>query len=228
MKRHFSKGLEWLEFDLLADLGIKHGVLCRSCDLTVPENISKIQNILNLSTIHHLKQVHGTHVVAIHEDSPPHCGEGDAMVCAVADKTLLVKHGDCQAAIFYDPIKHIMSVVHSGWRGSVQNIFSTTIDRLKQLGSDPANLLVCISPSLGPCHAEFTNYRTELPESFWEYQTKPNFFDFWAISTAQLKAEGILEHHIEIARQCTYANATDFYSYRRDKDTGRNGTFINC
>ncbi|MFQ5729954.1 MAG: hypothetical protein ACE5GN_06305, partial [Waddliaceae bacterium] len=35
-------------------------------------------------------------------------------------------------------------------------------------GSLPADLLVGISPSLGPQSAEFINYRQEFPEPFWE------------------------------------------------------------
>jgi len=36
----------------------------------------------------------------------------------------------------------------------------------------------------------------------------------------------VLRHHIEVAGICTFANAQDFFSYRRDRVTGRNGTVV--
>jgi len=81
-------------------------------------------------------------------------------------------------------------------------------------GSNPKDLLVCISPSLGPNHAEFVHYKTELPESLWEFKIGENYFDFWSISRRQLENEGILPHHIQIAEIDTYSHEGCF-SHRR-------------
>jgi copper oxidase (laccase) domain-containing protein len=91
--------------------------------------------------------------------------------------------------------------------------------------SDPKDLLVCISPSLGPESAEFIHYKTELPESFWQFRQKDNFFDFWNISKWQLTEAGILPHHIQMAEMDTYLLGDQFFSYRRDKTTARQATF---
>ena len=107
------------------------------------------------------------------------------------------------------------------------NIYREAIQAMQQtFGSHPSELLVCISPSLGPEEAEFIHYQSELPEEFWSFQVRPTDFDFWSISEYQLQAEGILPHHIEVARLSTYANAKDFFSYRRDKTTGRHAACI--
>jgi copper oxidase (laccase) domain-containing protein len=91
---------------------------------------------------------------------------------------------------------------------------------------DPANLLVGIGPSLGPQRAEFINYRVELPSTFLPFQFKENYFDFWEISKMQLCDAGIRKEHIEISGICTYSEESDFFSHRRDKKTGRNGTVV--
>ena len=83
-----------------------------------------------------------------------------------------------------------------------------------------------ISPSLGPQSAEFTHYRHELPESFWAFQINPNYFNFWEISRWQLETEGILPHHIQIAEIDTRSTPEDYFSYRREKISGRHGSFI--
>ena len=137
---------------------------------------------------------------------------------------LLVLHADCQAAIFYDPIHHALANVHCGWRGNVQNIYKETIAFMAaSYGTKASDLLVGISPSLGPEAAEFIHYRTEFPECYWDFCIN-NHFNLWELSRYQLMAEGILPHHIEISGMCTYSHPEDCFSYRRAKKSGRHGT----
>lgn len=138
---------------------------------------------------------------------------------------LTILHADCQVALFYDPIQHAITVTHCGWRGSVQNIYQESIAAMRSLyGTKAENLLVGISPSLGPSASQFIHYQRELPESFYPFQVKPLYFDFWAISKWQLRECGVLPHHIEIAEICTYSHPEDFFSYRRIKTSGRHAT----
>ena len=138
----------------------------------------------------------------------------------------MIKHADCQAAIFYDPEHRAIANVHCGWRGNVQNIYRETVREMRRhFASRPENILVAISPSLGPEKAEFINFKKELPEAFLPYQVKPTYFDLWAISRMQLESEGILSHHIQIASICTYSHPEDYFSFRRDnRVTGNHGT----
>lgn len=139
----------------------------------------------------------------------------------------MIKHADCQAAIFYDPINKAIGAAHSGWRGAIAKIYTKTILAMQiHFGTDPSHLLVGISPFLGKEHAEFKNYKDEFPEEFWKYQFKPNYFDFASIAMSELKAAGILSQHVNISSHCTFSNPEAFYSYRREKSTGRHGTVI--
>lgn len=245
MIRKESYGVHWLEFELLADLPkIKHAVFLKhgghssgafsSLNLGyymgdnpvhVKENITKAIRLLNLEFITDAHQLHGR---AVNEITPmnlasPHSCDG--LMTDHPGIGLKISHADCQAAIFYDPIKHALSNVHCGWRGNVQNIYAETIQSMvKRYGSKPADILVCISPSLGPERSEFIHYKQEFPETFWEFQHKPNYFNLWALSEWQLKNAGILPAHIQIASISTYANPDDYYSYRRSKTTGCHGT----
>lgn len=202
----------------------------------VTENRLRALHTLALSQSVHLFQNHTNHVVEA-RFSPRMCKKcgldnlisgvevGDALISQTRGLGLMIFHADCQAALFYDPILHVLALAHSGWRGSVGNIYHETVEAMRsRYGSRPENLLVGISPSLGPLAAEFQNYRTELPEAFWLYQVKPAYFDFWEISRQQLIASGILAHHIEIAGLCTWSNPEDFFSYRRAKTSGRHAT----
>ncbi|EKE08239.1 MAG: hypothetical protein ACD_17C00269G0001 [uncultured bacterium] len=136
-------------------------------------------------------------------------------------------HADCQAAIFYDPVHEAIAVIHAGWRGLVQNIYARTLEAMqREIGTQPQNLIVCIAPSLGPDHAEYKNYKQDFPQEFWDFQKEPNYFNFWDLSRFQLSSLGILDKNIEIVETCTACHLKDYFSYRREKDTGRHGTVV--
>lgn len=243
MKRKKSGAIEWLEFELLQDIPeIVHGVFLRHGGVSHPpfhslnmglgddplaviENQRRICTILGISELIHGKLVHGKHLEIVENEVPAECCDG--LITQTKGVGLLTSHADCQAAIFYDPIHKAIANVHAGWRGNVQNIYREAVLKMEHaIGTKPEDLLVCISPSLGPDASEFKNYREELPSSFLPYQFKPYHFNLWEIARDQLEDAGVLPHHIEIACLCTFQQSQDFFSYRRDKVTGRNATII--
>lgn len=192
----------------------------------VHENLARVQRALGIGLLRYpSKQAHGIDVIEVCKDSPQALPTCDALITREPDVALMVRHADCQAAIFYDPYKRALGIAHAGWRGSVQNIYQKVIEALRTgYGCRAENILVGISPSLGPQAAEFVHYRQEFPEVFWDYQVAPNYFDFWAISQMQLVACGVQPENIEMARMCTYTNTDDCFSARRNRQTGRHGT----
>ena len=227
MLRKSREGIEWLEFEQLQGIsGLVHGVFLRKGGCSqepyaslnmgggtgdTPQNIEqnreRIRQILSIPRLTSGYQVHGSHVAYVPFTGSEEC---DGMITQEKGLGLMIKHADCQAAIFYDPMQKMLANVHAGWRGNVKNIYAETIKKMQAKGSRVENLLICISPSLGPDHAEFINFREELPASFWEFQIRATYFDLWAISRHQLLNQGVLPHHIEIASLCTYQNAEDF------------------
>ena len=175
------------------------------------------------------EQVHG-HRILVLDGSPDgdanlHFQQpliGDAMVTDVAEKFLVIQIADCQAVLMYEPTRHVVANVHCGWRGSTQNIIGRTVDVMKHyFRCRPESIRAGIGPSLGPCCAEFINYKTEFPAAFWSYKDSNDHFDFWAISCDQLTRAGVLEKHIECSKMCTRCRDDDFFSYRAERTTGR-------
>jgi hypothetical protein len=91
----------------------------------------------------------------------------------------------------------------------------------QHFGCRPNRILAGIGPSLGPCCAEFINYKTEIPREFWRYKGPDDHFDFWAISFDQLLNAGVRAKHIESSQICTRCRTDEFFSYRAEKTTGR-------
>jgi YfiH family protein len=242
MQRRTNGEVEWLTFDVFEEFPhLVHGVFLRhggvsqgefgslnfsssrgDCQKNVDENRKRALKALHIDRWCDLDQEHGKKIIPANH---PLNERGDALITNRPHLGLMVLHADCQAALFYDPIENAIALTHCGWRGNVQNIYRETIQSMKHFyGSQPQNILVGISPSLGPQASEFIHYQQELPLHFYPFQYKPTYFDLWAISKWQLDACGILPHHIEIAEMCTYSNPQDFFSYRRAHESGRHAT----
>lgn len=202
----------------------------------VKENLLRVQGVMGLDRLVASYQTHGDTIHIVDEDcldraavrypvlfAPP----GDALVTALRGVGLLIKIADCQAVFLVDPVHGVIANVHCGWRGSVGDITMKVVALLRdRFDSRPEDILAGISPSLGPCCAEFRNYTKELPASFWDFRTKSLHFDFWAITRWQLIKSGLRPENIEVANLCTVCESGDFFSYRAEKHTGRNAAVL--
>jgi len=196
----------------------------------VAANLGRMQEALGLTRLASAAQVHGGQAAII--TSPDQAAladipEVDVLVTTVPGLGLLIKQADCQAVMFFDPVNRVVANVQAGWRGQGVNILGQTVRLLQsRFGTEPRDLYAAIGPSLGPCCAEFRNFRREFPPALWTYQVRPTYLDLWRLSRDQLTAAGLQPSRLDLAGLCTRCGADDFYSYRRDKITGRQGAII--
>ncbi|MDR1079442.1 MAG: polyphenol oxidase family protein [Deltaproteobacteria bacterium] len=214
-----SRGADGEDFNLSFEHGETGAVL---------RNLDAAEAALGLPHVSFLNQAHGDGILELGPGSayaPRSPGEAldgyDAMV-AGPGRALMVKLADCQGVILYSPETLSLALVHSGWRGSCLNVVGRAARTLvESRGADPARLLCCVSPSIGPCCMEFRGYRELIPEALWRYRDRANdHFDFWAATRDQLLAEGVSEANIENPRVCTRCTP-GFFSHRR----GERGRF---
>ena len=209
--------------------GLNVGIGNGDCLDHVLRNRTAISGCMGHSELLFANQVHGTNIINHSECGPSGNGlssdkaeSGDALITDAPGKSIVIQTADCQAVLIYDPVRKAVANIHSGWRGSIQNIIGLTVQAMiKKFDSDPKNLLTGIGPSLGPCCAEFIHYRTEIPKAFWSYKNRTDCFDFWAVSEDQLTGAGIPENHIVSSNLCTRCRTDLFFSYRKEKSTGR-------
>ena len=240
--------MRWYSSDLLS---IPHAMLCRCGGVSsnsfatlnlnfgvsddsdnVKVNRQRLKQCLGIDYLVSAVQVHGDQVVIVEDiKQDTEFAEADGLITSEPGVGLLIQQADCQAVLLHDPVQKVIAAVHNGWRGSTLNIIAKTVAAMEgYYGVNPKNLKAVISPSLGPCCAEFINFQQELPKSFHARQVTPCHFDFWAISRDQLKEAGLKDTNIETAGICTVCSK-DFFSYRRavrqgSGVTGRNGSVI--
>ncbi len=196
--------------------------------LSVDKNLHLIQQKAGADRLLYMNQQHGKRVISIKKGKTKAIDQvfdADALITDIPSLAIMVKQADCQGIIIFDPVKSVVAVVHSGWKGSVLNILGTTVNRMTMdFNCSPEHMLAAIGPSLGPCCAEFKTYKEILPDHFQEYMTEKSHFDFWSISEMQLVNAGLDKERVEKAGICTKCNTDIFYSYRGEGITGRFGT----
>jgi YfiH family protein len=238
--------------NLTNQLGILHGIFTRKGGNSTgyyeglnisfgvgddKENVFKnrgiISNIFDNRSIVSARQIHGTDVIICEEkdsDSREDSNQplvGDALISNRKQILLMIKVADCQPVMVYDPKQRVVANIHSGWRGSVKNIIGHTIRVMNDKFKCKSNELIAgIGPSLGPCCAEFVNYKEEIPEPYWGYRIQDYHFNLWAISKDQLCNEGVKPENIHLSNICTQCHTDQFFSYRGEGTTGRFGAVI--
>jgi polyphenol oxidase len=250
MELREKNGIKFYRFPRLAAFpGVIHGVFTRQggvstgpyrslnvspavgdLDSRVEENRRRVQQTLELAELISATQVHGLQGAVIGQSSPAPPGEipeADILITAKPGLGLVIKQADCQAVMFYDPEHRVVAQTHCGWRGQVMGVLGKTVELLvRHFGSRPEALHAAIGPGLGPCCAQFQNYRREFPPELWTYQVSPGYFDLWQLSFDQLTAAGLKPENLEVAGLCTRCREEDFFSYRRDRITGRQAAVI--
>jgi len=170
--------------------------------------------------------------------------EVDGVLTNKEDIVLLTTSADCISLLFYDYIKKVVGSVHSGWRGTLQQISKKAVEKMiDNYGSNPQNIICCICPSIRQCCFEvdedvkdlFKNKYKNLNEINTIIQkgiikeNKQKFkIDTAKINKILLKQIGLKEENIIDSNICTVCNNKDFHSYRVDKEnSGRNAALIN-
>lgn len=250
-----KNGVPFLQFPKLAEQkGVRHAVFTRNgghssgpykslnisfglgdAPGSVRRNRKLLSKCLDGGGPVYVDQTHGTNILLLKNKEADmkklktagQSHAGDAMITDDPAKVLVIQVADCQSVLLYDPSQHVVANVHAGWRGSIRDVIGKTVRAMKDnFGSSSKDILAGVGPSLGPCCAEFVNYKTEIPEKFWSYKDGSDHFDFWSMSRDQLCDAGLSKNNIEFSHMCTRCETDRFFSYRGEGVTGRFGVAI--
>ncbi len=181
-----------------------------------------------------LAQVHGDYVLFEPELTPVEgmqnakLPEGDGLASSKVGHALMVKSADCQPILIaHKDGKHIMAL-HVGWRGNRIEFIGTAIAQFcKHYNLIPTDLSAVRGPSLGPLCAEFINFDTEWGtdyEKWYNPQTKT--MNLWELTRHQLHTAGLELSNIYGIDMCTYTMQNEFFSFRQEEQSGRQGSLI--
>lgn len=169
-----------------------------------------------------LYQVHGNRCVIVDAESDLAARpEADALATRTPGLLLGILTADCVPVLFADAKAGVVGAAHAGWKGAIAGVTDATLEAMESLGADRANIAVAIGPCIGRAsyevdHAFAERFAADDPanERFFA-AGKPGhaMFDIAAYVAARLAAAGVVR--IAIGGQDTYAEADDYFSYRR-------------
>jgi YfiH family protein len=134
----------------------------------------------------------------------------------------------------HDPRNGVVGIAHAGWMGTLRDVATTTINAMKKnYGSNPADILACIGPSIGPDHYEIgADVILQVMQTFGDESEAllashngKIHFNLWETNRRLLERAGVGQ--IEISGICTACHTDDWFSHRAEKGrTGRFGALI--
>jgi YfiH family protein len=202
---------------------------------SVSENRRRFFEILGMDvgSLVIAQQIHGDEVVVVDES---HSGFGaythenaiigaDAMITNTRFLALGILTADCVPIMVLDPVKKAIGIAHAGWRGMLKMIGAKTIHQMEDaFGTRPADCLVNLGPSIGPCcYTVGEDIIRQFHESFGaENCITYGRLDLQLAARKQLIDSGLKADNIWQQKLCTACNLSLFYSFRAEGGvTGR-------
>ncbi|MEG9475565.1 peptidoglycan editing factor PgeF [Mannheimia bovis] len=176
-----------------------------------------------------LTQTHSTRVLEL-----PYSGkdiEADAVYTNQPNQVCLVLTADCLPVLFVSKDGKEIAAAHAGWRGLCDGVLEATVEKFQC----PSNeISAWLGPAIGAkafqvgkeVIEQFCAFDPRAEEAFIQDNSTSGKFlgNLYQIATQRLKKLGITE--VSGGEYCTYTQEDLFFSYRRDKQTGRMATLI--
>lgn len=148
--------------------------------------------------------------------------EADGLITNIPGIVLITMHADCFPVYIVDTKKRVISLVHSGWKGTLLHITENAIKILKEKFLSLAeDLLVAIGPGICKRHFEvgedvYKMFLREFGDEVCLESKEGLFIDLKKAIFLDLKKNGIKSCQIISCDMCTYEDVDTFFSYRRD------------
>lgn len=177
-----------------------------------------------------LRQVHGARVVKAEasDDRPA----ADACVALERQHVCAILVADCLPVLFTDRGGTVVAAAHAGWRGLAAGVIDNTVKAMTNKGVAPRDVLAWIGPGIGPTAFEvgddvyevYTQRDARASEAFNRHTPGK-----WLADLPRLARRALARAHVTQiygGDLCTWSDPQRFYSYRRDRATGRMGAFL--
>ena len=174
----------------------------------------------------------------------------DGLITREKGIVLATFFADCVPLFFVDPVKEVIALSHSGWRGTVAEIGKKTVERMQgEFGCDPSDIRAAIGPSIcRDCYEvssdvvcafktlfsgqEFYRENNAFAQVFYQKDERQKQegkyqLDLWKANELILRSAGILPEHLDITDVCTAHNPDYLFSHRiTNGKRGNLGAFL--
>jgi YfiH family protein len=203
------------------------GLLAGDDPHSVAENRARLRRLLPQAP-QWLRQVHGTRVVDA--DDLNETTEADAAIARRPGTVCAVMIADCLPVLLSDRAGSVVAVAHAGWRGLSSGVVENTVAAMRRAGA--SEMLAYLGPAIGPQAFEvgadvrdaFLRRDPDAAQAFAPHGGEKWLADLFMLARQALARAGVTAVHG--GGLCTYSDPARFFSYRRDKTTGRMAALI--
>ena len=203
---------------------------------SVHENRKRLQQLLPAEPAW-LQQVHGNRVVDADDAQwfdaslPPPAA--DASVTAQPGRVLAVLTADCLSVVLADQAGSVLGVAHAGWKGLAAGVLEATLQKMQSKRPSASGWRAWVGPGIGAkafqvgdeVRVAFNGAGAEQAGLFLPDPLEPGKWraDLAGLACWRLAQMGV--SRVENSGLCTVNDpARQFFSYRRDRVTGRMAT----
>ena len=175
----------------------------------------------NYEDLVYMNQVHSANIIVVDENSPKLVDNCDSIITRSKNLPLMVMVADCIPILMFDDKKGIIAAIHAGRNSTFLEISKKTAEVfIEKFSSNPEDIRVILGASIQKCCYEVSDELSKIVEnSFGKEFVENNYIDLQGINKKQLNDLGI--KNIEISNICTKCGDKSYFSYRKDKKTGR-------
>ncbi len=177
-----------------------------------------------------LQQVHG--IIAVDAAKMAKTTEAiiaDASYSRESGAVCVVMTADCLPVLFCDRAGSVVAAAHAGWRGLLAGVLESTI---AAMAVAPDELLAWFGPAIGPqafevgdeVRAAFVADSAQAAAAFVAQPAGKWLADIELLARQRLQAAGLTA--IYGGGRCTVSDAENYFSYRRDGQTGRMASLV--
>lgn len=214
--------------------GLNLGLHCGDEPEAVRENRARLQALLPGRPAW-ISQVHGADVVDAATVGPGQpVRVGDASIASDPGVVCAILTADCLPVLFADLEGKVVGAAHAGWRGLAGGVLGATVAAMRAAGA--GEITAWMGPAIGPSAFEvgpdvLDSFLAAVPgeatrAAFAPYPGRPGKYlaDMGALARLMLARDGVTRVHG--GGHCTATERERFYSYRRDRITGRQASLI--
>ena len=179
-----------------------------------------------------LSQVHSSRVVRAEDNNAEE--QADAEFTTAAGIPCVVMTADCVPVLLCDKKGIVIAAAHAGWKGLADGVLQNTVAAMRKEIGDEAEIIAWIGPHIRKDHFEVRDdvadyYRASAVKAAADDALESIGEGVWHLDLARFAKEALKQTGVTEVTDCerdTYSDPEHFYSYRRDKVTGRHGAFI--
>jgi YfiH family protein len=173
-----------------------------------------------------ISQVHGTSAIDAAEATAD--TQADASVTREPGRVCAVMTADCLPVFLSDAEGRTVGVAHAGWRGLAAGVIESAVRAMRV---DAQDLIAYIGPGIGPgryevgedVHGAFVGADAGTAGAFAAQGGGKYLADLYALARGRLAAAGVAR--VYGGGFCTVSDER-FFSFRRDRTTGRMASLI--